>query len=738
MSYTPDLVTAVIRSLNRKNAVTRAVDPANVRLVSVVNRDEKTLDVTLAGGPGYASYGQMTAQVTKQNIADYFAKVPLKVIPTSTSIHSLLPKLETILGITFLPDDFEDLPIVWVDNTARITFQAKESSLIWYGNQTLDVANGDVDINTVYTVTNISLTLKAADKKQWVNFYSNLAKRLVDLDKVDVSAPMTPADIGQTSAYNSVVALTAKPGSGMFGTKYVFYSRNVLSGYDGRTTYVPDDFNGSLHDALASDTIGMRSVFDINEIAPVDTLSGEWPRQVQLVPVEGSYKVMGSATLNVARYQDNEQTLNLNYATMAQVTDSYWTSVLGNRPACGRLFVNVNVEAGGFVYRNNNLKATFVIDELPQIGEVVWKFVNRGTILGCGGSGMVYSLPANTLTDGADAIYITDAFRGKVTIENYGTIAGGGGGGDYYSFGSTNIGGAGGAPFGAGAVVSSGGNNRNGLAGSRDKGGATQLVMVQFTGYQSRYYGAPGGDWGQAGRYAVFEQWNTPAGGAAVYSYGREDGMSWTRPGMAGNAVGGNKRIVDWISVGTVKPNVTDEYQEFLDYLANLDANRMASADGIDKVTDPTKPVCVEFFGTSISGRLFIKQNPPGSLIGTPYGDAVANLPGTTLYGIMAHCVPEFDVVHDTWRYNRAVMFTLKPAPTGVISLSVTRHRVSSGISNAPVAKYYVDRFVYYDAYLGKMMECNPYTKSVPKPWVRPKTPLSQYNGELDGFKARG
>lgn len=49
MSYTPDLVATVIRSLNRKNAVAKAVDPANVRLVSVAHRDEKTLDVTLAG-----------------------------------------------------------------------------------------------------------------------------------------------------------------------------------------------------------------------------------------------------------------------------------------------------------------------------------------------------------------------------------------------------------------------------------------------------------------------------------------------------------------------------------------------------------------------------------------------------------------------------------------------------------------------------------------------------------------
>lgn len=725
MSYTPDLVATVIRSLNRKNAVAKAVDPANVRLVSVAHRDEKTLDVTLTGGPGYSSYGQITAQVTKQNIADYFAKVKLDAIPTCASIHELLPHLDTLLGITFLTDDFEDLPIAWTNNAARITFQAKQTSLIWYGSQTLDVINGDVDINTVYTVTNIILTLKAANKQQWINFYSNATKRIVDLDKVDVSSPMSPEDIGQTSAYNSVVALTARPGSGMFGTKYVFFSRNKLETYAGKTTYVPDDFTGSLHDALAIETLGIRSVFDVNEIAPVENLTGEWPRQVQLAPVEGSYKVMGSATLNVARYQDNEQTLNLNYTTTSQVSDSYWATTLTNHAACGRLFVNVTVDAGAFVYRDSNLKPTFVIDELPQIGEVVWNFVNRGTILGRGGSGMVYSLPANTSADGADAIHITDAFRGKVTIENYGTIAGGGGGGDYYAFSTTKIGGAGGAPLGTGAVVPSGTNNRNGLAGSRDKGGATQLVVAQFTGYQSRYYGGPGGDWGQPGRYTAFEQWNTPATGSPVYVYGREDGMSWTRPGMAGEAVGGNKSIVNWVSVGTVKPNVTDEYQEFLDYLADLDANRLASADGIDKVTDPTKPVVVEFLGTIISGTLFKKQNIPGGLVGTPYGDAVANLPATTLFGIMAHCVSEFDIVHDTWRYNRAVMFTLKPAPTGAIGLAVERNRVKSATSSAPVERFYVDRFVYYDAYLGKMMECNPYTKSAPKPWVRPTIPLS-------------
>lgn len=60
-----------------------------------------------------------------------------------------------------------------------------------------------------------------------------------------------------------------------------------------------------------------------------------------------------------------------------------------------------------------------------------------------------------------------------------------------------------------------------------------------------------------------------------------------------------------------MKPNVTDEYQEFLDYLADLDANRLASADGIDKVTDPTKPVVVEFLGTIISGTLFKSKTYP-------------------------------------------------------------------------------------------------------------------------------
>ncbi|MCT7475964.1 hypothetical protein N5V81_13355 [Escherichia coli] len=88
--------------------------------------------------------------------------------------------------------------------------------------------------------------------------------------------------------------------------------------------------------------------------------------------------------------------------------------------------------------------------------------------------------------------------------------------------------------------------------------------------------------------------------------------------------------------------------------------------------------------------------------------------------------------MHDTWRYNRAVMFTLKPAPTGTINLAVERNRVKSATSSAPVEKFYVDRFVYYDAYLGKMMECNPYANP----------PLNRGCGQryryrnLDGVKA--
>lgn len=125
------------------------------------------------------------------------------------------------------------------------------------------------------------------------------------------------------------------------------------------------------------------------------------------------------------------------------------------------------------------------------------------------------------------------------------------------------------------------------------------------------------------------------------------------------------------------------------------------------------------------------------SLTGVPYSDAVASSIYTTLFGIMAHCVPEFDVVHDTWRYNRSVMFTLKPAPDGVISTTLERNKMRSTTSSTVVKKFYVDRFVYYDAYQGKMMECNPYTKAAPKPWVRPKKELSTFNGELDGFVTR-
>ena len=125
------------------------------------------------------------------------------------------------------------------------------------------------------------------------------------------------------------------------------------------------------------------------------------------------------------------------------------------------------------------------------------------------------------------------------------------------------------------------------------------------------------------------------------------------------------------------------------------------------------------------------------SLTGVPYSDTVASSIYTTLFGIMAHCVPEFDVVHDTWRYNRSVMFTLKPAPDGVVRTAVERNKLKSGTITTVVPKFYVDRFVYYDAYLGKMMEYNPYTKAAPKPWVRPEKELSTFNGELDGFVTR-
>lgn len=425
MAYVPDLKAAVIRSLNRKNAVTAAwaVNPDDVELVSVVPRDHRTLDVTVRGKPSQPTYGTITAQVYRQDIADYFAKVALPTFPTATSVHKLLPDLTAQLGIDFALADFVDNPITWVGSNATVTFQATEDSLFWFGTAIVNITTAVTDINSVYTLVNLNLTLKAANRQQWIDYYSASGKRTIDETKVDVGNPQDPAELGLTSTYNTVIALTAKPNSGLSGVRYVFYTRvDLAKSFEGAETYVDNAFNGTLYDALVTDNMGLRNLIAVEEVADSVLDLSAWPVAAQLKPNPLSFKTFGVANVKLLRYQDDikKAVLNFNSNSVLLTFASFAASIQALVKKAATLQLEINVGAGVTLCGASLAEPTLSFKPMSGYGRIEIYLTNRGNIYGRGSD-----YGAFTVTSVAsDAINVSNDFMGKIVINNLGNIAG--------------------------------------------------------------------------------------------------------------------------------------------------------------------------------------------------------------------------------------------------------------------------------------------------------------------------
>lgn len=124
-----------------------AVDPEATGLITNV-----TASATL--GSGYS--GSQTFTYNRVGLEFMNVNEPDLVIETEeTSIHALIPYLNTTFGIQLTADDIEDgvVPAQQPDVNQPLTITAKAGSLVWAGSVVLQLTLPLIPLNTVLTVT---------------------------------------------------------------------------------------------------------------------------------------------------------------------------------------------------------------------------------------------------------------------------------------------------------------------------------------------------------------------------------------------------------------------------------------------------------------------------------------------------------------------------------------------------------------------------------------------------------
>jgi len=705
MPFIPDLRDAVVRALNRINKPAQSAVLADVKVIGVTPYAGERLDVTITGNQNQPTYGEYTTQLKRQNIADYFAAVgPLKV-PTSATLHILLPRLQQSVGFTMTTDDFEDTPITWVDGKAQVTFTAKPGSVFWYGSATATLLDGDLDMSVAYLAQAVTVGSNITNLDQLITYYGVSARRAVDLERVEVTGPFTLEEAGLTNAsYNSVIILTAKPFSGFKGSRTVFFNRFNLATAEGKTTLTPDDFTGNTRDALLTETLGMGTAVPVVDIRD-DVLPDGWPKTTKLVAMRQSVRVFGEANVTVKRFMDDAKVINVTIGSgVYAYSDATWDFYVYNKyPSAGRITINVNVAADALMFASTNTNHAIPIKRMPTVGDVIWNIVNRGIISGRGGTGQANGVTPVKATDG---INIAADFKGVVNIENYGLIAGGGGGGDAQGYPGCIIPGNGGVPSGD---AGSGDYNAPGQVGGQ-KVPAPEVYLTGSDG--KKYFNGAGGGFGQPGKHARFESYTN-----GVLKSASEGTSPYTMPGQPGASIGGQLAAVKWIAEGTTMPPAKKPYADFLDYLSTLSTTALIDSDNMSRVS--TLPVVVQMYGGSISNNWKQSITTKNALYGSPFKGPVLVRPECMLFAVISHCFPHPDPLYDNYFTSRKVLMYLSDAGSASSPTPIYRNYINSlGSAEFPAKR--VDKFVYYDGFKGMMMECNPFLGTDPVPWVRP------------------
>jgi len=715
------LLDSVINALNRANN-TLVASPVDVRIKSFVPNGAKAT-VTIQGKATKPNYGEYTFVIDRVALTDVFGKKPYGLgtalnIGGAATVSQLLMQLGYRYGLRMPANEFQSDAITWNNGTATVTLRAADTSPHFYGSVVLTLTESFIDISTAFTKNNVAptghLTLAT-----FTSLVENGNARSYPVELFDFTDVKTTAEAGITSAYNSVVIVKGKPGSGYSGTYNMFFSRRDLSTYTGKTMSLPDDFTGTLYDAMAYENLSLGPYVTTEDLvdSPID-FSVE-PTTVLLKAVPGSYSAVGEGSPNVQHYSDDVQTVDIIVAATSQRAPGWLgTAVAAKVATAGKLIINLTVNPGVTLTSTVVTTAPIALARMAAYGTVELNLKNLGRIVGKGsryGAFTVNSVAGDAITVGTD-------FNGVINVDNQGLIAGGGGGGSsankyssawYYAYGGA------GCAYGEGSTNTGTGQN-NGGNGTDVKGGPGAQNVYLGSSTAGWISGGAGGAAGEPGKNGSRYQYtnNLPFYYPFASDKARLPGKVLTAPSDK----------LKWVTRGQLKPDPVSREARLQAYIASLSDVVVADIGVFIGNVDLTKPISITTtLGSTPNSETYAR------LTGTPWGGRVnAN---SYFGGVMSHCSPNADVGNFWLSQEITALAYFETTTDTAVVPSLTRNNNTSyqlGTSGAGVK---VVRFIYYDPYLDDVMECNPSKQTTPVRWSGMKDDLTATQGVLNGFK---
>ena len=726
MSTFPKLTEVVANALNRTNATT-AIDPAEIRLVRTVAADAaaESIDVTVTGSANKPKYGEYTVRIRRIPLTEFFGptrvSIPSSLVaPRVATVKELLKYIAFRYGITIPDGVIIDESITWQDDAATVTLTAVADNVYVYGSVRLTLTYGVNDIATLLNRNYFTIPTKSMTREQLITNIEAANNCPLQRDYFEFGPLQSVAEAGVTLGnWNSVIRVTPRRESGYVGTYDVFTNRFDLSTVKG-PLYVPDDFSGTLYDALEFENINIRNNVDITELADAQIDYSQSPIRVTIQPKPDSLRVFNSVTVDIMRFSDDEKEtvidFTVNRTTMLATTLS--DLIRAKVPKAARLLVTVNVAPDVYLVGSTVKDYGLTIPYMSQYSEVVLTLNNRGFITGRGAQGSDTGW-ANAAGNG---LFIDPKFKGSVAINNLGTIAGGGGGGGmssalYY------VGGGGGQPLGAASNTKDSGSFYAGPAATLTAPGASREVWRSDTLY---YFGGAGGGLGQPGKIPGQRSGNPP-----LYSKNQT-----TPPSDPGQAVVDASNIALWLQRGTIMPPIVNQQtlldqwmDEQLSAIPVTDTTELdlLDADGKFIVSLDSK---TDYYTDRENWTLASKLQCIGQVWGQPVGKVFY----TRIPGMLQLGMENENVFYYNYRKNNRIYFELESTTTRIATPIIYRNFTSGQALTIAQEQVRLKRIVYYDPWRGYVVDVNPYLKTI-KQFEGFTTNLSRTLNELDGFK---
>lgn len=676
--------------------------------------------VKVEGSNAYPNYGKIDLTYHKRDIASFFkyTGTSLTIVP-GVSFTDILTGIERATGFQFTDDDFITQPVVWSDGVCVIQLISKDTSDYWYGSVTLNLTPKLKDLSLLITRPNIVRSVIDYTQAMFVSALSTQNKCFLELNRVSFGDVVATADAGLPTTYNSAVKLTGIPAMGFTGEVWAYFNRvNLASSFSGQYYNVPDNYRGGLIDSLVYENIGLRALLTVDHLQDIPINYDVYPYTVSLTAKSNDYTCYGTAPITIRRQADDTQSATLTFSANDTVmTDLRLEQLVGKLVArAGVLNLTIVVNAGVWVVGATSAAPALNFRNMSKYGVINYNVINNGFISGRGGTGLGNSQfspvtnKINVIQNGGDGVSIEDDLRGTVTIDNTnGTIAGGGGGGANWR-GGFNVSGGGGQPLGAVGSESSNASNITGSPGSLTAPGGGSVG--NSTVY---YYSGGGGALGRAGKCGYQIQKTAPL-------YGWTQSSSTV--GDPGKAILKNADKITWVSPGIQLPAKND-YQEFVDW---IQAQGIMTVPSNRSTGDLPLPAAGKMWALLPENYLMNSTNMYGGV----YGAYLPWMAGNGIPSVLCHLYPTVEDYFDSYVHDRLSVIVLGGGAGGNFS-AVVRNLKSSNATSG-VLGYRIERFIYFDRTQDRMMEYNPYARSTPIPWVKPKISLALTDGELRKF----